>query len=242
MQKLWHFVIPLLLLKIFNWNFEYVFTFQRANYTIKGGNSKCFFFSELCPLSTFFFWHFAISFLLLKILTWNSEHVFTLQRATILSRETIQNAFFFPEPCTFSDLDFLSSIKQPITERRHPHAVLLSTPSYTPNIIECMQTNAFFNPISIILRLPVNLSVLPWSSFNRYYAQYILSKPLAAFSSNHCRNYYYQSSKGILAVGTEPATSPSHVLYATDWEMGPGTPDMYQSKYYHPVVYKEYTL
>ena len=46
-QKLWNFVIPLSLLKIFTWNSEYVFAVQRAIHTIKEDNSKCI-FSELC--------------------------------------------------------------------------------------------------------------------------------------------------------------------------------------------------
>ena len=50
MEKLSHFVISWLLLKIFTRNSEYVFTVQRAIHTIKGDNSKCIFFSELCPL------------------------------------------------------------------------------------------------------------------------------------------------------------------------------------------------
>ena len=47
-QKLWHFVIYLFLLKIFNRNSEYVFTIQRETHTFKGKNSRCI-FSELCP-------------------------------------------------------------------------------------------------------------------------------------------------------------------------------------------------
>ena len=49
--KHWHFVISLLLLKIFTSNSEYIFTIERAIHTIKGDKSKCiFFFSELCPV------------------------------------------------------------------------------------------------------------------------------------------------------------------------------------------------
>ena len=64
----------------------------------------------------------------------------------------------------------------------------------------------------------------------------ILSKPLAAFLYNHCRNNRqqtwernelcrndYQSSERILAEpGTEQATSCSQVCNATDWAMGLG--------------------
>ena len=57
-RKLRHFVILLLLLKIFTWNRKYVFTIQRAIHTINGDNSKhifffFFFFSELCPFFNF---------------------------------------------------------------------------------------------------------------------------------------------------------------------------------------------
>ena len=45
-QKLCHFVISLLLLKIFTLNLEYMFTIQRAIHPIKGDNSKCFFFFQ----------------------------------------------------------------------------------------------------------------------------------------------------------------------------------------------------
>ena len=45
---------------------------------------------------------------------------------SILSRETIQNAFFFfSELCLFSDLDFISSVKHLIAEHWHRHAMLL---------------------------------------------------------------------------------------------------------------------
>ena len=53
-EKRFHFVISLLLLKIFTWNLEYVFTIQKVIYTMKGDNSKCIFFSELCPFFFFF--------------------------------------------------------------------------------------------------------------------------------------------------------------------------------------------
>ena len=44
LRLFWHFVISLLLLKMFTWKSEYVFTIQRAIGTVKGDNSKCFFF------------------------------------------------------------------------------------------------------------------------------------------------------------------------------------------------------
>ena len=70
-----------------------------------------------------------------------------------------------------------------------------------------------------------------WSSFHN-----ILSKPLASFPHNHCRNNgqrwkrndscrndYHQSSERILAEpGIEPATSCSQVYNAIDWTMGLG--------------------
>ena len=46
-QKLWHFVISLLLLNYLK--LEYVFTFQRAIHTIKEDSSKCIFF-RIMPL------------------------------------------------------------------------------------------------------------------------------------------------------------------------------------------------
>ena len=42
-----------------------------------------------------------------------------------VSREIIQKAGFFLELCPFFDLDFLSCIKHPTTERWHQHVVLL---------------------------------------------------------------------------------------------------------------------
>ena len=44
---------------------------------------------------------------------------------SILSREIIRKAFFFSELCPCFDFDFLTSIKHPMVERWHPHAVLL---------------------------------------------------------------------------------------------------------------------
>ena len=54
-------------------------------------------------------------------------------------------------------------------------------------LIDCMVLNAVFNSISVISRLPVHLCMLSCSSFNQYSAN-ILSKPLAAFTHNHCQN------------------------------------------------------
>ena len=48
-QKLWHFVKYLLLLKIFTRNSEYVFTIQKVIHIFKGDNSKCL-FSLIMPL------------------------------------------------------------------------------------------------------------------------------------------------------------------------------------------------
>ena len=97
-----------------------------------------------------------------------------------------------------------------------------------------MVFNAFFNNISVISWRPVHLSI----SLSQYSAWYtcILSKPLAAFPHNHCRNNgqgwernksccndYHQSSGRIFAEpGIEPLTSGSQVLYATDWATGLG--------------------
>ena len=62
-QKQWHFVIPLLLLEIFTWNSEYVFTFQRTIHTIKGDNSKCIFIYRIMPLVWLRFFYPLSSFL-----------------------------------------------------------------------------------------------------------------------------------------------------------------------------------
>ena len=39
-------------------------------------------------------------------------------------------------------------------------------------LIDCMVFNAVFNSITIVLGWPVHLSMLSWSSFNQYSAQY----------------------------------------------------------------------
>ena len=49
---------------------------------------------------------------------------FQSKEQSILSRETIQHAFF-QNYVPFFDLDFLSSFKHLTAERLHPHAVLL---------------------------------------------------------------------------------------------------------------------
>ena len=100
-----------------------MFTILRAVHTIKGDNSKCIYFSELCP---FFdlekLWHFVISLLLLKILTWKSDYAFTIKTAihTIKRVQFLMHFFFFRIMPFFN---FLSSIKHPTA--KHWHAVLL---------------------------------------------------------------------------------------------------------------------
>ena len=99
--------------------------------------------------------------------------------------------------------------------------------------IDWMVFNAVFNNISVNSWQLVHLSMLSCSPFNQYFAL-ILSKPLATFPQNHCRNNgqwwersescgndYHQSSEKILyKLGVEPATSCSQVHHATDWAIG----------------------
>ena len=84
-------------MKILTWNSEYVFTIQREIHTIKGDNSRCiFFFPELYP---FFDLQktviFVISLLLLKIFTWNSGNVSTIQRAIHTIKGDNSKCIFF---------------------------------------------------------------------------------------------------------------------------------------------------
>ena len=59
-----------------------------------------------------------------------------LKEQSILSREIIQNVFFFfSELCPFSDLDNLSSIMHPTAKRWHPLAVLVYNPDAYLNFI-----------------------------------------------------------------------------------------------------------
>ena len=98
-----------------------------------------------------------------------------------------------------------------------------------------MVFNAVFSSISVIFRRPVHLSMLSGVLLTSTLHN-ILSKPLAAFPLNHCRNNgqrwvrnescsndAHQSSERILAEQEiEPTTSCSQVLYTTDWAMGLG--------------------
>ena len=100
----------------------------------------------------------------------------------------------------------------------------------------CMVFNAVFNSISVILRRPLHLSMFPGILLTSTPHNF-LSKPLAAFPHNlcrnngqrwerneSCRNGYHQSSERILVEpGIEPATSCSQVRNAADWAMGLGT-------------------
>ena len=129
MQKCWQYLISLLLLKIFTWNSEYVFTFQRAVHTIKGDNLKCIFFFRIMPLFRLkHFWHFAIS-LNISNITEDIDlklglYVYYPKRNPYNQGRQFKMHFFRIMPLFL--FDFLSSIKHPTAQRWHPHAVLLS--------------------------------------------------------------------------------------------------------------------
>ena len=103
-------------------------------------------------------------------------------------------------------------------------------------LFDCMVFYAVSNSISVISRRPVHQSMLSLSLRVTSTPHNILSKPMAAFPHNHCRNNgqrweknescrndYHQSSERILAEpGIESATSCSQVRKATDWAMGLG--------------------
>ena len=84
------------------------------------------------------------------------------QEQSILSRETIQNAFSFSELWFFFDFDFLSSIKQPTAEHQHMHGVLwiffpmmFSRALPFRNVLTC-----FFFPMQLIHYHTTNFSDL----------------------------------------------------------------------------------
>ena len=52
---------------------------------------------------------------------------------------------------------------------------------------DCMIFSTVFNIILVISQLPVHLTMLTWSLLTSA-KHNILSKPLAAFPHNHCRN------------------------------------------------------
>ena len=99
MQKLWHYIIVLLLMKIFNWNSEYVFTIERAFILSRETKIKMlfffFFFFIIMPL----FWHRKLTFSNIcyywRYLLWTRSMCSPSKEQSILSRKTIQNAFFF---------------------------------------------------------------------------------------------------------------------------------------------------
>ena len=94
--KNWYFAISLLLQKIFIWNTDYPLTIQRAIHITPRETIQN---AEFCPLSRCSLgvvvvqklWHFVISLLLLKILTWKSEYVYIVQRAI----HTFKGNWFF---------------------------------------------------------------------------------------------------------------------------------------------------
>ena len=101
--------------------------------------------------------------------------------------------------------------------------------------MDCMVFDTIFNHISVTSRQSVHLSIVSWSILTST-PYSILSKPLAAFSHNHCGNNwqlwernescsndYHQSSERIFAEpGIEPTTCFSEVCNATNWAMGLG--------------------
>ena len=54
-------------------------------------------------------------------------------------------------------------------------------------LIDCMVFNTVYNSISVILQRPVHLSILSWVVLT-ITPHNVLSKALAAFPHNHCRN------------------------------------------------------
>ena len=100
-------------------------------------------------------------------------------------------------------------------------------------LIDCMVFNTVYNSISVILQRPVHLSIFSWVVLT-ITPHNVLSKALAAFPHNHCRNNgqqwernelcrndCHQSSERILAKqGIEPATSCSWVCNGTDGAIG----------------------
>ena len=55
----------------------------------------------------------------------------------------------------------------------HEKTFIIMGPGNTcASLIDCMVFNAVFNSISVISLRPVHLSMLSWSSFNQYSAQY----------------------------------------------------------------------
>ena len=103
-----------------------IITFSKTN---------CNFSVTFCPLLFFrfmpLFWHRkALKCILYLSCNWRYLHenwktCSLSKEQSILSRETIQKAFFFLELCPFLDLAILSYIKHPTGELWHPHAVLL---------------------------------------------------------------------------------------------------------------------
>ena len=110
-----------------------------------------------------------------------------------------------------------------------------------------MRFNAVFNVLSIISRRPVHLSMLSWSSFNQYSAQYSFQatgsfsnitfvettnsgergmNPVAMTIINPCK-------KKLAEPGIEPATSCSQVLNATDRATGLGKSIVRQFKLFY---------
>ena len=91
-------------------------------------------------------------------------------------------------------------------------------------MIDCIVFNAVFNSISFVLQQAVHLSMLFWSSFNQYYAQYSFQATgcfptVEAIDSGErgMNPVYHQFLKRILSEPVvEQVTSRSQVLHATD--------------------------
>ena len=93
-----------------------------------------------------------------------------------------------------------------------------------------MVYNAIFNIILVNLGGQCTYPYFPLYQYSAHY----LSKPLSAFTHNHCQSNgqwweknescvidYHQPLERILAkLGIKPVTSCSQMLYATDWGTG----------------------
>ena len=79
-RKLWHFLIPLSLVKIFTWNIDQLFIFKRGTHTRRAGEPIFFFFFFFflpwyCPFSTYIFFNSNCS----RPLRWHPRAVFLFE-------------------------------------------------------------------------------------------------------------------------------------------------------------------
>ena len=129
--------------------FSLVFFFWENPRNCYSVGSRVFFLYQL--------WHFVISLLLLKIFTWNSEWMFTIQRA-IASRETIQNSFF-SELCPFFDLKcfilYQASHSEALTQAGGALVLYLAA-------FECNTTSDWLNQSEVVLHSNLEILLKKW--------------------------------------------------------------------------------